>query len=107
MVAMANLNIPERAIRQQIASAIHAVVQIARLSDGSRKVLTISEITGMDGDMIIDAGHLRLRSHRHRRNRTRSRRLPCNRPSARISPSAWPPLAAACSPTLFESRMEV
>jgi pilus assembly protein CpaF len=52
MVSMANLNIPERAIRQQVASAIHAVVQIARLSDGSRKVLAISEITGMEGDII-------------------------------------------------------
>ena len=52
MVSMANLNIPERAVRQQVASAIHAVVQIARLSDGSRKVLSISEITGMEGDLI-------------------------------------------------------
>ena len=50
MVSMANLNIPERAVRQQIAAALHAVVQIARLSDGTRKVITISEITGMDGD---------------------------------------------------------
>jgi pilus assembly protein CpaF len=52
MVSMANLNIPEHAVRQQIASAIHAVVQIARLSDGTRKVITISEITGMDGDAV-------------------------------------------------------
>jgi len=52
MVSMANLNIPERAIRQQISSAIHAVVQIARLSDGTRKVITISEIVGMEGDMV-------------------------------------------------------
>jgi pilus assembly protein CpaF len=52
MVSMANLNIPERAIRQQIASAVHAIVQVARLSDGSRKVITISEVTGMDGEMI-------------------------------------------------------
>ena len=50
MVSMANLNIPERAVRQQIAAALHAVVQIARLSDGTRKVITISEITGMEGD---------------------------------------------------------
>src|ERR1700735_5194095 len=50
MVSMANLNIPERAVRHQIASAIHAVVQIARLSDGTRKGVAISEITGMDGD---------------------------------------------------------
>jgi pilus assembly protein CpaF len=52
MVSMANLNIPERAIRQQIASAIHVVVQISRLTDGSRKVISISEITGMEGDSI-------------------------------------------------------
>ncbi|MGB0045597.1 MAG: CpaF family protein, partial [Terriglobales bacterium] len=49
MVSMANLNIPERAIRHQIASAVHAVVQVARLSDGSRKVITVSEVTGMEG----------------------------------------------------------
>ena len=52
MVSMANLNIPERAIRQQVASAIHAVVQIARLSDGTRKVMTVSEVLGMEGDTI-------------------------------------------------------
>ena len=52
MVSMANLNIPERAVRHQISSAVHAVVQIARLSDGTRKVITVSEITGMDRDLI-------------------------------------------------------
>jgi pilus assembly protein CpaF len=52
MVSMANLNIPERAIRHQIANAVHAVVQVARLSDGTRKVIMVSEVTGMDGDMI-------------------------------------------------------
>ncbi len=52
MVSMANLNIPERAVRHQIASAIHAVVQIARLSDGTRKVISISEVTGMDSESI-------------------------------------------------------
>ena len=52
MVSMANLNIPERAVRHQIASAVHAVIQIARLSDGTRKVITVSEITGMDTDSI-------------------------------------------------------
>jgi pilus assembly protein CpaF len=52
MVSMANLNIPERAIRHQIANAVHAVVQVARLSDGTRKVVMVSEVTGMDGDMI-------------------------------------------------------
>jgi type IV secretory pathway ATPase VirB11/archaellum biosynthesis ATPase len=52
MVSMANLNMPERAVRHQIASAVHAVIQIARLSDGTRKVITISEITGMDSESI-------------------------------------------------------
>ena len=52
MVSMANLNIPERAVRHQIASAVHAVIQIARLSDGTRKVITISEITGMAEESI-------------------------------------------------------
>ncbi len=52
MVSMANLNIPERAIRHQISAAIHAVVQVARLSDGTRKVITISEITGMEAEII-------------------------------------------------------
>ena len=52
MVSMANHNIPERAVRHQIASAIHAVVQVARLSDGTRKVISISEVTGMDSESI-------------------------------------------------------
>ena len=52
MVSMANLNIPERAVRHQISSAIHGVVQVARLSDGSRKVISVSEITGMEGEVI-------------------------------------------------------
>jgi pilus assembly protein CpaF len=52
MVSMANLNIPERAVRHQIASAIHGVVQVARLSDGTRKVISVSEITGLEGDVI-------------------------------------------------------
>ena len=53
MVSMANLNIPERAVRSQIASAIHAVIQIARLSDGTRKVISISEVTGMESENLI------------------------------------------------------
>src|SRR5579863_9593482 len=52
MVAMANLNIPESAIRRQIASAIDVVVQVSRHSDGTRKVINVSEITGMDEDVI-------------------------------------------------------
>src|SRR5205814_10333522 len=48
MVAMANLNIPEKAVRQQVASAITLVVQVSRMSDGTRKVVSIAEITGVD-----------------------------------------------------------
>ena len=52
MIAMGATNLPEKAMRQQIASAIQIVVQQTRLSDGSRKVTNISEITGMEGDII-------------------------------------------------------
>jgi pilus assembly protein CpaF len=106
MVSMANLNIPERAIRQQIANAVHAVVQVARLSDGSRKVITVSEVIGMEGDSItlqdifvfersgIDAsGKVRGAFH-----------------STGHPPHFADRLATAgcrLSPELFESRMEV
>jgi pilus assembly protein CpaF len=52
MVAMANLNIPEKAIRQHIASAINLMIHISRMADGTRKVTAISEITGMEGEVI-------------------------------------------------------
>jgi pilus assembly protein CpaF len=106
MVSMANLNIPERAIRHQIANAVHAVVQVARLSDGSRKVITVSEVTGMEGDMIAlrdvfvfdrsgidESGKVRGVFH-----------------STGIQPQFTERLATAgcrLSPALFESRMEV
>jgi pilus assembly protein CpaF len=106
MVSMANLNIPERAIRHQIANAVHAVVQVARLSDGSRKILTISEVTGMEGDMIAlqdifvfdrtgvdESGKVRGVFH-----------------STGLPPQFAERLATAgcrLSPALFESRMEV
>jgi pilus assembly protein CpaF len=52
MVAMASLNIPESAIRRQISSAIDVVVQLSRLSDGTRKVVSLAEITGMEGEVV-------------------------------------------------------
>ena len=52
MVAMANLNIPERAVRAQIASAVNVIIQVSRMSDGTRKVTNISELTGMEGEII-------------------------------------------------------
>jgi pilus assembly protein CpaF len=52
MVAMSNMNLPEKSVRQQIASAITIVVQASRLSDGTRKITSISEITGMEENVI-------------------------------------------------------
>jgi pilus assembly protein CpaF len=52
MISMASLELPERAMRQQIASAINVVIQVSRLSDGSRKLMQVSEIVGMEGDII-------------------------------------------------------
>jgi pilus assembly protein CpaF len=52
MVAMANLNIPDKAVRQQVASAVNLLVQVSRMADGTRKVTAISEITGMEQDVI-------------------------------------------------------
>jgi pilus assembly protein CpaF len=52
MVAMANLNIPETAARRQIASALDVVVQVSRMSDGTRRVVSISEVVGMEGDVV-------------------------------------------------------
>ena len=52
MAMMANLNLPEKAVRQQMASAIQVIVQVSRMSDGTRRVTHISEITGTAGDVI-------------------------------------------------------
>ena len=52
MVAMGNMNMPEKSVRQQIAAAITIVVQVSRMSDGTRKVTSISEITGMEENII-------------------------------------------------------
>jgi pilus assembly protein CpaF len=52
MIAMAELNLPDRAVRSQIASAINLIVQVSRLPDGSRKVTNICEVTGMEGPVI-------------------------------------------------------
>jgi pilus assembly protein CpaF len=52
MVAMGNMNMPEKSVRQQIASAITIVIQASRMSDGSRKVTSVSEITGMEENVI-------------------------------------------------------
>jgi pilus assembly protein CpaF len=52
MISMANLSLPDKAMRQQIASAIDVVIQASRLSDGTRKIMSISEVVGMEGDIV-------------------------------------------------------
>jgi pilus assembly protein CpaF len=52
MVAMTGMDLPARMVRQQIASAVHVVVQVARLEDGQRKLISISEVQGMEGEVI-------------------------------------------------------
>jgi len=53
MVMMAGMDLPSRAIREQVAAAVHMIVQVSRLSDGSRKVISVSEIQGMEGNVIV------------------------------------------------------
>jgi len=53
MCLMAGMDLPARAIREQIASAIHVFVQQSRLKDGSRKVTQITEVAGMEGDVVV------------------------------------------------------
>jgi pilus assembly protein CpaF len=52
MILMAGLDLPVRAIREQMGSALHLIVQLVRFSDGRRRVHCVSEITGMEGDVV-------------------------------------------------------
>ncbi len=52
MIAMANLRISDKAMRQQVSSAINVIIQVSRMGDGSRKVTSVSEILGMEGEII-------------------------------------------------------
>jgi pilus assembly protein CpaF len=52
MVAMTGLDLPQRAVRTQIASAINVVIQLSRLSDGTRRLVSLQEITGMEGEVV-------------------------------------------------------
>ena len=103
---MANFNIPDRAVRRQIASAIQAVVQVSRMSDGTRKVMTISEVTGMDTDVISMQDIFVF----DRRDPDESGKVHGLFRATGIRPKFGERLAAAgcrLRPALFESRMEV
>ncbi len=84
MALMANLNLPERAMRQQIASAIHIIVQVSRLSDGTRRVTHISEITGTSEPGDQHAGHLPVREARAGAERQSAGTLLCHRHRAQV-----------------------
>ena len=53
MVLMSGMELPSRAIREQIASAVDVIIHESRLSDGSRKVVAISEVTGLEGQNVV------------------------------------------------------
>jgi pilus assembly protein CpaF len=52
MISMANLDISAKAMREQIASAVHVILQVTRMSDGSRRAISLNEVTGMEGEVI-------------------------------------------------------
>jgi len=106
MFSMANLNLPERAMRQQIASAIHGVVQVSRMSDGTRKVISVSEVAGMEGDVIMMQDIFSF----ERRGIDESGRVRGYFTATGIRPKITERLATAgcrLRTALFESRMEV
>ena len=107
MIAMGATNLPETAMRQQIASAIQIVVQQTRCSDGTRKVTSISEITGMEGDIITMQEIFVVREDGRRRRTARSS-------AASARPACGPRCASACKPSgihlpadMFEGVTEV
>ena len=106
MVSMANLNIPERAVRQQLASAIHAIVQVSRLPDGTRKINSISEITGMEGEIVCIQEIFRF----ERRGVSQAGKVRGVFKATGIRPKFAERLLAVglpLSPTLFDSEMAI
>ena len=61
LIGMAGINLPSKAVRTQISSAVNLIVQISRMRDGMRRITHITEIIGMEGDVIITAGSVHLR----------------------------------------------
>ncbi len=76
MIGMAGFNLPPKAARQQIASAITVIVQGARLTDGKRKVVSIQEVTGMEGDIVTMQEIFAFRQSRDRPGWSGDRALP-------------------------------
>jgi septum site-determining protein MinD len=66
---MAGMELPVRAIREQVASAVNLIVQISRLSDGSRKIMSITEVVGMQGEVVTLAEIFRFKETGYDKNR--------------------------------------
>jgi len=52
MVGMSGVNLPAKAVRQQIAAAVHMIVQVSRMRDGGRRIVAVTEVVGMEGEII-------------------------------------------------------
>jgi pilus assembly protein CpaF len=61
MILMGGTNLPDRAMREQIASALDVVIQVARLADGTRRIVSITEVTGMEGEVVTTQEVYRFR----------------------------------------------
>ena len=95
MIGMSGIDIPPRSARAQIASAIHVVIQVARLADGRRKLVSLSEITGMEGDVITMQEIFRFRqtgvsAEGHRPGPVRGHRHPAALPRPGHGPRHHP-----------------
>ena len=87
MMLLSGVSIPQRAMRQQIASAVNIIVHVSRLSDGSRKVMKISEISGMEGEMIMMQDLFEFVRARHHRRRKNQRQFSIDRHSFHLHPT--------------------
>ena len=106
MVGMANANMGVRSIRQQIASAVDLFVQVSRFSDGTRKVTHMTEVTGMEGDLVtLQDMFLFEKKGLTEKGQVRGASAPpASGPS---STSGWRLAGWCCPPAMFASYLEV
>ena len=104
MTLMAGMDLPVRVIREQMASALDLIVHLTRLRDGTRRVTHVSEVMGMEGDVVVLQDIYLVRLRRGHRRRGQVPRAASRAPaSARRSPSGSPTTASRssrrCSPS--------
>ena len=75
MVGMAAANLPAKAIRTQIVAAVHLLLQVSRMRDGVRRITHVTEVVGMEGEVVDDAGPVHLRIPGRGSRRPADRRL--------------------------------